>query len=75
MKRLLGFINIFFGKSRQQIMPKIWDRRVNKVKNQDFNKLDKDKMKIERINRDCKNNKMKSKTYIIVKYITLIRIT
>jgi hypothetical protein len=33
MKRLLGFINIFFRKFREHVMPKIWDRRVSKAKN------------------------------------------
>ena len=75
MKRLLGFINIFFRKFREHVMPKIWDRRVSKAKNQDLNRLNKDKRKIERMNRIYKNNKMKSKTYIIVKYITPIGIT
>jgi hypothetical protein len=33
MKRLLGFVNIFFRKFREHMMPKIWDRRVSKAKN------------------------------------------
>jgi hypothetical protein len=70
--RLLGFINILFGKFKEEMKEKIWDRIMDKVVNKNLKMLDKDNSKIQIMNRNYKNNKIKNKTYMIVKFITPI---